>query len=220
LITFFLFILFSTLEYLSSLTLLLVLFRFDVKEHFLKFLVSSVLLSLISNTLIQQKLDSISPIIQLLVFVFLVYIILHVSMFNSIIMAFTIYFIFGLVQTTLIMLYTHFGVVDKIEIYKFSAFITQLSSSFYMFLFALIVYLRHGGFSFIDHKSSKRKVLLFNKSNRVFFIALVVALILFVFVNVLYYNSSHPPYLLISIIFLLTLLTLLYLSLKRDDNHV
>jgi hypothetical protein len=134
-------------------------------------------------------------------------------------MVFTIYFIFGLVQTTLIMLYTHFGVVEKIEIYKFSAFITQLSSSFYMFLFALIVYLRHGGFSFIDH-SSKRKVLLFNNSNRIFFIALVAALLLFVFVNILYYNSSHPPYLLISIIFLLTLLTLLYLSLKRDDNHV
>jgi hypothetical protein len=218
--TFFLFILFSTLEYFSSLTLLLVLFRFNVKEHFLKFLISSILLSLISNTLIQQNLDSISPILQLLVFVFLVTIILRVSIYNSIIMVFTIYFIFGLVQTTLIMMYTHFGVVEEVEIYTFSAFITQLSSSFYMFLFSLIVYLRNGGFSFIDYNNSKRKLLLFNKSNRVFFIAIIIALILFIFVNVLYYNSSHPNYLLISIIFLITLMTLLYLSLKRDDNNV
>jgi hypothetical protein len=218
--TFLLFILFSTLEYLSSLTLLLVLFRFNVKENVVKFLVSSILLSLISNTLIQQNLEPISPLVQLLVFVFLVYVILRVSIFNSIIMVFTIYFIFGLVQITLIMILTHFGVIEKVEVYKFSAFITQATSSFYIFLFALIVYFKHGGFSFVDHNSSRRKAVLLNKSNRTFFIALVIAFIIFILINLLYNNSTHPPYLIIAVIALVTLASLLYLAIKRDDNHV
>jgi hypothetical protein len=219
--TFFLFILFSTLEYLSSLTLLLVLFRFNVKENVVKFIVSSLLLSLISNTLSQQNLETISPLVQLLVFVFLVYVILRVSIFNSIIMVFTIYFIFGLVQITLILILTHFGVFDKVEVYKFSGFITQATSSFYIFLFALIVYFKHGGFSFVDHSSSRRKkILLFNKSNRVFFIALVVAFIIFILLNILYNSSTHPSYLLNVVISFITLASLLYLAIKRDDNHV
>ena len=218
--TFVLFIIFSTLEYISSLTLMLVLFRFDAKEHFLKFLISSVLLSLISNTLIQQQLESIGPLVQLLAFVFLVYVILRVSIFNSMIMVLTIYFIFGLVQITLIMIFTYFGIIDTVEVYKFSAFLTQGASSFYMFLFALIVYLKHGGFSFVDYKSSKKRFLIFNKSNRVFFIALVAAFILFTIVTRLYYNSANPPYLLIALVFLLTLLFLLYLAIRRDDDLV
>jgi len=220
--TFFLFIFFSTLEYFSSLTLMLVLFRFNFKEHFFKFLISSVLLSLISNTLIQQNMESIAPLAQLLVFVFLVYVILRVNIINSLIMVFTIYFIFGLVQITLIMLLTHFGIIESVQVYEFSAFVTQFASAFYMFLFSLIVYLRHGGFSFVDYKGSNKRSLplLFNKANRVFFIALVIALIFFVFINMLYYNSDHPPYLLIAIISLLSLFSLLYLSIRRDDGRV
>jgi L-asparagine transporter-like permease len=118
------------------------------------------------------------------------------------------------------MIFTHFGYLEEIEIYTLPAYIIQISSSFYMVLFAVIIYLRHGGFSFVDHKSSKRKTLLLNKSNRTFFIGLVIAMILFILVNILYYNSEHPPYLVIALIFLLTLLSLLYLALRRDDNRV
>ncbi|XID93316.1 hypothetical protein ACF3MZ_01910 [Paenibacillaceae bacterium WGS1546] len=218
--TFFLFILFSTLEYFSSLTLMLVLFRFSWKEHYLKFLVFSILLSLISNTLIQQGLDSIAPLVQLLVFMFLVYVVLRVNLINSMIMVFTTYFIFGLVQITIIMMFTYFGIIENVAVYEFSAFITQVASSFYMFLFAAIIYWRHGGFSFVDYKSNNKKLLLFNKANRIFFIVLIVVFVLFVSINMLYYNSSRPPYLLIALIFLFSLFALLYLAIRRDDGRV
>lgn len=211
------FIVFSTLEYLSSLTLLLALFRFNIKENFLKFLISSIILSFISNSLIQQGFEPISSLVQLLLFLFLVTLILRVNFINSIFMVITTYFIFGVVQTTLLMIFLHFGVMQKAEPYHFSGYLLQGTSSFYMFLFSGIILYKQGGFSFVDQGNSKisRKTL-FNKANRGLLIAIVSTIVIFVLMNLIYFYSKSPNYLLIAIVFMINLLTLLYLSIKRD----
>jgi hypothetical protein len=213
---FFLFILFSTLEYLSSLILMLTLFRFSVKDNLWKFMIASIILSFISNTLFEQGLEPVSSLVQLMLFLFLVTIILRLHIFNALIMVVTTYFIFGAVQTTLLMIFLHFGIVENPEPYQFSGFLIQGVSSFYMMVFAFIIAVRHGGFSFVDHSNGRSKRFLFNKSNKTFFIVVVITVFFFMASNILYFYSTHPPYLLIAAIFMINLVTLLYLSIRRD----
>jgi hypothetical protein len=211
------FIFFSAMEYFSSLMLLLTLFRFNVKEHFTKFLISSIILSIISNSLIQQGLESVSSLLQLLLFLFLVTIILRVNLVNSGFMVITTYFIFGVVQTTLLMIYLHFGIIEKAEPYQFSGYLLQATSSCFMFLFSIIIARSHGGFSFVDQRSSRKPgKTLFNKSNRQLLIAMAITVVVFILMNLLYFYSKHPNYLVIAIIFIMNMVTLLYLSVRRD----
>jgi len=69
---FFEFIFFSMLEYLSFFYFILVLFRFNIKENVLKFVIFSVVLSLVSNTFQTESLQAISPLIQAAFMIFFV----------------------------------------------------------------------------------------------------------------------------------------------------
>jgi len=147
------FIIASTLEYVSYFLFALVLFRFSVREHGLKFLLSSVILSFVSNTLQIESLQDISPLVNVFLMVFLLTIILKIRLLHALIMGIIAYIALVLVQWLLYTLLLYYGVFESFEPYTWSGFVLQGLTAFSLLAAAALIYLRKGGFSYIQSDS-------------------------------------------------------------------
>jgi len=211
---------FSSLEYIGYFCLLLVLFRFNVKENVVKLLVFSVVLSFVSNTLFTESLRSISPLLHIALFIFIVMFTLRVHFFSATLMVIPSYVIYFTVQWVLIALSLHFNLFDSIVPYTKNAFILQTATATTLLLFAWVTYMLKGGFSFIDHRSKWKRDKIFTKSNLSFIIFMSISIITIFLVNFLFVVSNDPPYFSGSIILIIALLCLIYLAVRKDEkNH-
>jgi len=215
---FFEFLFFSMLEYLSFFYFILVLFRFGLKENMAKFFVFALILSLVSNTFQTESLQTVSPIVQASLMIFFVLFFLRVHIMNAILMVVTGYLTYAIIQWTIIALTLHISGEQEIVPYTNQAFIIQAASAFLFFVFALIIYVQKGGFSFIDTSSRYKRSKFFVKENRLFILYLCVAILVTFISNILLIESSNPPYLLFSILFVVFLSGLIYISVKRDEQ--
>ncbi|MFB9278975.1 hypothetical protein [Cohnella cellulosilytica] len=214
------FLFFSFLEYIAFIYFMLVLFRFDIKENLLKFAVFSVVLSFVSNTLQTESLRAISPVVQAGLMILFVAFFLRVHFFNSSIMVITGYVINFIVQWTISGLTLHFSGLEEIDPYTANAYIMQASSAFIMFILGVFTHRQNGGFSFISQSSRLVRSKIFVKSNRLFILFLSLSVVVIFFATILFVFSKNPPYLLVSIILILSLIALIFISIKRDGtNH-
>lgn len=212
------FIFFSSLEYFSSFTFILVQFRFPWKENLLKILLISLLLSFVSYSFISAELSTISPLIQIVIFLVYIQMVMKVSLINSALMVFTGYIVFGLVQTCLIAVYSHVGIIDEsLAPFTNSAYLLQVTSCLMMLLLCVLNYYFKGGFSFIEARSRFSKKAFAGK-NKWFIAYILVALVITISVNMVILASETPPYLTIAFILLVALVVLFYLSLRKDEK--
>ncbi len=212
------FVFFSTLEYMALFYLMLVLFRFDIKENLLKFGVFSVVLCFVSNTLQMESLQAISPLVHVALYIFFIMIFLRLHFFNAAIMAVTGHVIAFMVQAILIVVVLKLGLMEGIAPYTTDAFIIQAATAFIMFMIGLTTYFQKGGFSFIDNNSRFKRTRIFVKENRLFIIYLALSVIVTVLSNLLFLISKDPPFLMISIFLFIVLVCLIYASTKRDER--
>jgi len=213
------FIFFSSLEYFSSFVFILVQFRFSVKENLSKILLISLLLSFVSYSFINADLSSVSPIIQILIFLFYIQMVLKVNVINSVIMFFTGYIVFGLVQTCLIAVFSHIGIIDgELKAATNTAYLLQVSSCLLMLALCGLNYYFKGGFSFIEARSRFSKKT-FSGKNKGFVVYIIIALVITLFSNIVILESESPPYLMIALVLMVALTLLFYLSLRRDENR-
>ncbi|QMV43526.1 hypothetical protein [Cohnella cholangitidis] len=211
------FIFFSSLEYFSSFVFILVQFRFSLKENATKIVLISLLLSFVSYSFINADLSTISPIIQIVIFLIYIQMVMKVSVINSIIMVFTGYIVYGLVQTCIIAVFSHVGVIEReLEAATNTAYLLQVSSCILMLLLSFLNYYFKGGFSFIEARSrfSKKS---FTGKNKGFIAFIFIGLFISVFSNIVILESETPPYLLIASVLLVALVILFYFSLRRDE---
>jgi hypothetical protein len=211
-----LFLFFSTLEYMASIYFILILFRFNVRENLLKFGVFSIVMSFVSNSLQTESLQAVSPLVQPALMIFFVTFFLRVHLFNATIMVITGYVVGFIVQWIIIAMTLHFGAVIEVVPFTANAFMIQAATSFVMFMFAWVTYIQKGGFSFIDYDSRLKRTSLFVRKNRLYFIFLTLSFIVVFIAGLLFAGSDNPPYLLVSIFLIIALLSLLYISVKRD----
>ncbi|MFC5469810.1 hypothetical protein ACFPPD_13835 [Cohnella suwonensis] len=212
------FVFFSSLEYFSSFVFILVQFRFPLKENIVKIVLISLLLSFVSYSFINADLSTISPVIQIIILLIYIQVVLKVNIINSIIMVFTSYIVYGLVQTCLIAAFTHVGLIaGELKAETNTAFILQVSSCLLVLLICSLNYYFKGGFSFIEARSRFSKNS-FTGKNKGFIGYIFLALVITVFSNIVILESPNPPYLPIAAILLITLFVLFYLSLKRDES--
>lgn len=213
------FIFFSSLEYFSSFIFILVQFRFSLRENLSKIVLISLLLSFVSYSFINADLGSISPIIQIIIFFIYIQMVMKVSVINSIIMVFTGYIVYGLVQTCIIAVFSYAGVIDgSLQAATNTAYLLQVTSCLIMLALSGLNYYFKGGFSFIEARSrfSKKS---FTGKNKGFIAFIILALIITVFSNIVILESEEPPYLGIALILLIGLVLLFYLSLRRDEKN-
>lgn len=211
------FIFFSSLEYFSTFVFILVQFRFSLRENVTKIFLISLLLSFVSYSLIDADLSSISPLIQIVIFLIYIQMVMKVSIINSVIMFFTGYIVFGLVQTCIIAVLSHIGVIEgELKAGTNIAYHLQVYSCVLMLVLSYVTYYLKGGFSFIEARSRFSKKT-FTGKNRGFVIFILLAFIITILSNIIILQSN-PPYLLIALVLMIALVILFYLSLRRDET--
>ncbi|RED63917.1 hypothetical protein DFP95_103158 [Cohnella lupini] len=213
------FIFASMLEYITFSIFAMVLFRFSVKEHIVKFCLSSFILALVSNTLQVESLQNISPVINVFLLVFLLSIILRIRLLHSIIMVILSYLVYTLVQWLLLTIFIKFGLFSEIKPYTFSGYILQASSAAMLVLISYFILVTNGGFSYIRASSRffKEEV----KGNRLFLVTLVISLFVVFVVNAMYIGSVGLPqyFYTIAIVIILVLVILIYFSTRKDNKN-
>ncbi|CAM3838718.1 hypothetical protein COLU111180_10280 [Cohnella lubricantis] len=212
------FIVSSIFECMSLFILCMALFRFQIKEFFSKFLISSVILAFVSNTLQVESLQDIAPLVNVVLLIFLATIILRTRLLHSIIMVVISYIIFTLVQWLIYTIVIKEGLFNNIVTYTWSGFFLQGVSGCVMLLLAGTIIYRKGGFSYIQ--SSGRFYKESFRDNRLFLICLLLALIVVFGTNVFYLTFDKiPTYLYtVAIIIIVVLVVLLYFSVRKDDR--
>ena len=212
------FVFFSSLEYISFFSFILILFRFNIREYILKFATFSIVLSLVSNTLQTESLRAVSPLVQAGLMICFVVFFLRVHLFNATIMVTTGYLINFIVSWIIATVTTHFGNIGEIEPYTRNAFIMQTASAFMMLMFGLVIYLQKGGFSFIENNSRFKRNKFFEKDNRPFLVFISLSIIAIFIVNLMFVLFKNLPNLFVSVFLFIALLGLIYLSVKRDGR--
>lgn len=213
------FIFFSSLEYFSSFLFVLIQFRFSLRENISKIILISLLLSFVSYSFINNDLGDISPLVQNLIFLIYIQVVLKVSVTNSIIMVLTGYIVFGLVQTCIIAVSSHIGLIEleKLQAATPTAYMIQACSFLLMSILSFLTYHFKGGFSFIEARSRFSKKSLTGK-NKWFIIYILLAFLVTLYSNITLIKSENPPYLLIASVLMLTLVIHVYMTLRRDET--
>lgn len=212
------FLFFSTLEYLGFIFFILALFRFSIREHAPKFILFSVLLSFVSNSLQGESFQAFSSLIQALIMVSFVAFFLRVHIFNSVIMVITGYVINFVVQWILYALVMHFTGSIELTPGTPKAYITQAASAFTMFAFGVAILIFKSGFSFIDYETRSTRSKIFTKENRPLLFLIVFSLVLTFLANFFLNQMKNTPYLLVALILLVAFLGLLYFCVKKDEK--
>lgn len=213
------FIFFSALEYFSTFVFILVQFRFSIRENLTKILLISTLLSFVSYSFINADISGVFPIVQILIALIYIQMVLKVSVINSLIMFFTGYIVVGLVQTCVIAVLWHVGIIEgELKAGTTIAYQLQIYSSVLMLALSCLTYFMKGGFSFIETRGrfSKKS---FTGKKRLFVIFIFFAFIITILSNVVILESKNPPYLLIATVLMFVLISLSYMSLKRDETN-
>jgi len=211
------FIFFSSLEYIAFIYLILVLFRFNVRENMFKFTLYAIVLSFASNSLQMESLQAFSPLIHVAVHIAFFSIFLGLHLFNAAVMVVTGYVVNFIVQWMIVAMVSHLnGGALKIESYTPAAFAVQAATAVVMILCAWVTKFQNGGFSFIREASRFTRSRIFVKENIPFLIFLFFSIILAAGANILYIAVPNPPYLLISILFFAALIALIVISVKKD----
>lgn len=213
------FVLFSTIECVAYVYFTLKLFRFSVREYIWKFVLFAIVLSFVSNTLQVESLSALSPIITAALLISFFSFLLKIHIFNAAIMVVTGYVINFIVTFMIISGTAHFSGISEVIPYTTTAYIIQGASSFVMAMLGMVTSLQNGGFSFIHNRSRVQKTKIFSKENKSFIIFLAISIIMIFLANLWYTLSSEVPYLFIAIMLLISLIGLLYLSIKREGQQ-
>ncbi len=213
------FVFFSSIEYVVTFAFILVLFRFSIKENISKFGVFAIVLSLVSQSLQTEFLQATSSLIQTIVIILFFYFFLKVTLFNATLMVITGYLLNFIVQWTLAGAFLHFAIVTDILPYTRDGYLLQFSSAFVMVVLTLLIAFLKGGFSFVENYNRVNKSKFFSKENRWFLLFVVVSLITIFVGNLLRILSEDPPYLIISIFLLVSMLVLILLTIRKDERR-
>jgi hypothetical protein len=212
------FVFFSSMEYLSVLIFILTQFRFTIRENIAKITLISILLSFVSFSLIGADLRGISPLVQNAIFFIYIWIVLKVSLLNSIVMVLTGYTVYGLVQTCVVAIHAQLGMTSGVFLIgdEIGHQVQVISSSIMLLLSICTSYL-NGGFSFVENRGKMNQKKL---SRRYIFyiIYILFAFIVTIFTNLYLLTSDNPSYILGASTLIVILIVLFYMSFRRDES--
>lgn len=215
-----LFLIFSSMESFSIVMLGLMLFRFRLNSNnILRAMSIGIILSIVSLILDLFHLNNISPLIQLLVMILLVSLNFNSKLIRSILIAFTSYVLFAVVQTLFILILQYFNIVslDELMPYTSKGYMIQFFSFVILLLISSHIRKNRSGFSFIPEESLKNKV---KYSNKIFLLLMGTSILL---ISGFYYEYKSSNYVLFFEIFFVAVslvsIILLYIALKRDEEE-
>ncbi len=209
----------SSLEYLSFFIFLIAQFRFSLKENLSQITLISLLLAFVSYSLINADLNGVLPLIQFIFVLFYIYLYMKVSILNALIKFFTGYIVYGLAQTCIIAAAMHLELVqDKIEAGTRDGYYIQITTVLVILLFSYLIVLLKGGLSFIEARSrfSRKSI---TGTNKLFIVFIVITFLVTIFTNMYFLGKDNPPLLEIAFVFLIFIVLLFYLSIRKDEGN-
>jgi hypothetical protein len=214
------FMVFSPFEYIAIFILMLSLFRFNFDSFYTKRIIfASILLSCLSFTMRAESLTNLNtPVIGVLLFIF-VWLMFEVRIFHALIMSVSVFIAYGLIQAIFITIVQYLNIFDLKEIestdkgYTFPGFIIALISIIFFVLIAWIIKRRNSGFDFVSHDTSKT-----NEYNGINILLSIGILFTIAITGITYYLilDFEKGFYLMTIVLLITLVLILYLSNKKD----
>ncbi|WP_027085553.1 hypothetical protein [Cohnella panacarvi] len=211
------YITFSFLEYLSLFVFIFVQFRFSIKENITQIGMIALLLSFVSYSFTSSDLNGVLPLVQFIIVLLYIRMVMKVTIFNALLMYFVGYIVLGVAQTCIVAVARHIQFLQgDLKPATYEGDVLQFISSCILLLSSYVIYYLKGGFSFIEARSRFSKKTFVGK-NVIYISFVILAFIITVVSSIIMIELENPPYLLIASILLIILISLFYLSLRKDE---
>jgi len=207
----------STIEYFSTFTLMLTLFRFQVRDRLGYLLFVAFLMSQVSYfTRLVPEIGDLSSFIQLALFVVLFRVLFRIPVYYSVIMNAAAFILGFVVQGMLVLAFGAAGVsLDVIRDSMWAVLLMQLLSSALFLIMSLLLYRHEIGFNFIP-KENRDAVIVIKGTNAVL-LAVIILIVSAGFVAAVLSRSRYEDYVLTSsAVFVLSLPFFIYYSIQKD----
>ena len=205
------YVLFSTLEGMSTLICMFCLFRFGIRRYELKIFIASLLFSLLSYALrVELNFEDFFPVVMLIMFWLFAYVIIKIPLFWSfVISVISNTFVFAL-QTVLLLLSIRTNLVslEGVQSYQFDARILQGLSAFVTISLSLFLYKKGFGFSFTFDTFKLKSENTFMLS--IVCVSFIILLVVFILQN-LFYGA---------IVAALLFIYMLYLGVRKERTEL
>ncbi|MCC3377269.1 hypothetical protein [Cohnella sp. REN36] len=206
-----LFVVFSTVEAFSMFTIMLHLFRFDVRNYYKQLLAMSFLMSMFSLSIWKElQLSDYAPLISIVIFTLFIFFTLRVSIVGSVIVVLFGYISYALVQTLVLLGMEGYETTSIFypSDHRVEGYILQAVSSAITLLISQALYKRGYGFTFPLDRFKWRD----EWENRIMFVILCAG-ILFVALIPTFKNSLL--WVVLVCIFILAFLIYLYIQKEK-----
>jgi hypothetical protein len=216
-----LFLMFSSMESFSIVLLGLILFRNRLKPSlFIKSILIGIILSIISLFLNVIGLNTISPLIQLILMCFLIKFLFMTGYLRSLFITFFAYLLFAVIQALFILITNYYNVIkfSEVQPYSIKGHIVQFVSFIIVILVSVIIRKTNEGYSFIPEEVVNVKQIKYSNKLFIFLISSSLVLLSSIFYE---YKTSQLFFYLVLFFVVVSIITiiLLYLTLQRDKEQ-
>ena len=214
-----LFVLFSTFEFLSILLFMFVLFRLKIAHNKFHILFIAVLLSYISYNLHVAQLSGISPLLQMLVYFLLIWLMFRIQIFYALVISAISYISFGMVQSIFLVSLHLLNIItfDQIVPGTMLGYFLQICTATIMLTITLILKKLNWGYDYVPHNEFAPIKL---KNENLHFLIIIVISVLFI--GIVYYITLNEQYAMgfnhLITLLILTVILLIIISNKKNRS--
>jgi hypothetical protein len=217
---FFLFNLFSTIEVIAVIILMLSIFKYRVMDYIPQILLTSLTMSLISHTIhFEFENNSVVPIVSIIVLFIFVWLAFRVALLYAMIISVVGYVTYGLLQTVIVYILQFTGLVSldtALKPYSLLGYLMQLITSIVACLISYQIRKKNFGFNWIPYSSSAKFRL--KGDNIILFITVIVSV--FVIGLAFFLFLTGYVHLIANFILIFIVLALLfYLASKQEGKY-
>lgn len=211
---FIMFNLISMFENVAAFCLMFALFRFRVKEYFIHILFAAFLMSQLSYYMRTVfELGNIVPFMSMIMMFLMMWLLFRVQVYYAGIMSLVTYIAFSSIQAMLVLAQLSTGMLEAIEPFSTAAYINQLITALLSFIVSWFLFRRRLGFTFVPFSESSPLRI---KGENLWYIFLIIFISIFTGLNYYWFFIKVDHILLVSVMFLISLCLLLYLSLRKE----
>lgn len=211
---FILFNLISMFENVAAFCLMFALFRFKVKEYFIHILFAAFLMSQLSYYM-RTVFDfgNIVPFMSMVMMFLMMWLLFQVQIYYAGIMSLVTYIAFSSIQALLVLVQLSAGWLEVIEPFSSAAYVNQLITALISLAASWILLRKRIGFTFVPFSESTPLRL---RGENLWYIILIIFLSIFTGMNYYWFFIKIDHIYLVSVMFIVSLCVLLYLSLRKE----
>jgi len=212
------FLVISILEYIGMLSVMLAVYRFEIKYHYTQIFFIAIVCSLVSHILFINYENSYAPIIQLAVLIILVRMILQVRLFYAAIMSVSVITVYSTAQGVIIWGWSTLNHLESsLSVTSMTMYSIQIFSAFICIATAWYLQRKRIGVSFIP--TSIRDRFYWSRTNQLLLILTGISvLVLWLVIYLIYIEAKIQWSLSLMALHLIVSAALIIMVRKKDER--